>query len=329
MMIRRREFISMLGGAAAAWPRAARGQQAALPVIGFLSAGSSDAYAQYAVGFREGLKQSGYVERQNVAIEYRWAEGRYGELQPMAADLVRRQVAVILASGGPRPAVAAKAATSTIPIVFSSVDDPIKLGLVASLNRPGGNVTGMSLFRAELVAKQLELLRELVPKAQVIAVLVNPANRDSENYVSDIREAARILERQVHVLNASSTVDINAGFQALAQHDVGGLLLTADALFNNQRDRLVELVARYRLPSVSQFREFAVAGGLISYGTNVTEVYRQLGLYTGRILNGEKPADLPVVQPTKFDLVINLKTAKALGLDVPPTLLARADEVIE
>ena len=328
-MMKRREFISLLGGAVAAWPTVARAQQPAMPVIGFLSAGSSNAYAQYAVGFREGLKQSGYVERQNVAIEYRWAEGHYDQLPPLAADLVRLQVAVILASGGPRPAVAAKAATSTIPIVFSSVDDPIKLELVASLNRPGGNATGMSLFRAELVAKQLELLRELVPKTQVIAVLVNPANRDSENYVSDIREAARILERQVHVLNASSTSDINAGFQAITQQDVGGLLLTADALFNNQRDRLVELVARYRLPSVSQFREFAVAGGLISYGTNVTEVYRQLGLYAGRILNGEKPADLPVVRPTKLDLVINLKTAKALGLEVPPMLLARADEVIE
>ncbi len=327
--MRRREFITLFSGAVATWPLAAGAQQPAIPMIGFLSSGSSDAYAEYAAGFREGLKQFGYVEGQNVAIEYRWAEGQYDRLHDLAADLVRRQVAVIVASGGPPPAVAAKTATSTIPIVFSSVDDPIKLGLVASLNRPSGNATGMSLFRTELVAKQLELLRELMPKVHVIGVLVNPTSPNAESYVSDIREAARILDRQLSIANASSTADIDAAFQTFAQQGVGALLVTADTLFNNQRDQLVALAVRFRLPAVSQFREFAVAGGLISYGTNVTDVYRQIGLYTGRILNGDKPADLPVVRPTRFDLVINLKTAKVLGLDVPSILLARADEVIE
>jgi len=327
--MRRREFITLFSGAVATWPLAAGAQQPAIPMIGFLSSGSSDAYAEYAAGFREGLKQFGYVEGQNVAIEYRWAEGQYDRLHDLAADLVRRQVAVIVASGGPPPAVAAKTATSTIPIVFSSIDDPIKLGLVASLNRPSGNATGMSLFRTELVAKQLELLRELMPKVHVIGVLVNPTSPNAESYVSDIREAARILDRQLSIANASSTADIDAAFQTFAQQGVGALLVTADTLFNNQRDQLVALAVRFRLPAVSQFREFAVAGGLISYGTNVTDVYRQIGLYTGRILNGDKPADLPVVRPTRFDLVINLKTAKVLGLDVPSILLARADEVIE
>ncbi len=327
--MRRREFITLFSGAVATWPLAAGAQQPAIPMIGFLSSGSSDAYAEYAAGFREGLKQFGYVEGQNVAIEYRWAEGQYDRLHDLAADLVRRQVAVIVASGGPPPAVAAKTATSTIPIVFSSVDDPIKLGLVASLNRPSGNATGMSLFRTELVAKQLELLRELMPKVHVIGVLVNPTSPNAESYVSDIREAARILDRQLSIANASNTADIDAAFQTFAQQGVGALLVTADTLFNNQRDQLVALAVRFRLPAVSQFREFAVAGGLISYGTNVTDVYRQIGLYTGRILNGDKPADLPVVRPTRFDLVINLKTAKVLGLDVPSILLARADEVIE
>ncbi len=327
--MRRREFITLFSGAVATWPLAAGAQQPAIPMIGFLSSGSSDAYAEYAAGFREGLKQFGYVEGQNVAIEYRWAEGQYDRLHDLAADLVRRQVAVIVASGGPPPAVAAKTATSTIPIVFSSIDDPIKLGLVASLNRPSGNATGMSLFRTELVAKQLELLRELMPKVHVIGVLVNPTSPNAESYVSDIREAARILDRQLSIANASNTADIDAAFQTFAQQGVGALLVTADTLFNNQRDQLVALAVRFRLPAVSQFREFAVAGGLISYGTNVTDVYRQIGLYTGRILNGDKPADLPVVRPTRFDLVINLKTAKVLGLDVPSILLARADEVIE
>ena len=327
--MRRREFITLLGGAAATWPLVGQAQQAAMPVIGFLSSGSSNAYARYAVGFRQGLEESGYVEGQNVGIEYRWGNGQYDLLPSLAADLVRRQVAVIVASGGPPPALAARAATFTIPIVFSSVDDPIKLGLVASLNRPASNATGMSLFRKELVSKQLELLHDLVPKAEVVAVLVNPANRQSDGYISDIREAILVLQRQLRILSASTEAQINASFPSIIEQGAGALIITADTLFNNQRDQLAALATRYLLPTVSQFREFAAAGGLMSYGTNVADVYRHVGLYTGRILNGDKPADLPVMQPTKFDLVINLNTAKALGLDVPPSLLARADEVIE
>jgi len=325
----RRTFINLLGGAAASWPFGAVAQQPAMPVIGFLSSGSSNAYEQYAVGFRQGLKESGYVEGQNVAIEYRWGNGHYDLLPALAADLVRRQVAVIVASGGPPPALAARAATFTIPIVFSSVDEPIKLGLVASLNRPGGNATGMSLFRKELVSKQLELLRDMVPKAEVIAVLVNPANRQSDGYIGDIREAILVLQRQLKILNASTEAEINASFPAIVEQGGGALIITADTLFNNQRNQLAALANRYLLPTVSQFREFAAAGGLMSYGTNVADVYHQVGVYTGRILNGDRPADLPVMRPTKFDVVINLKTAKALGITVPPSLLARADEVIE
>jgi ABC-type uncharacterized transport system substrate-binding protein len=325
----RRTFINLLGGAAASWPFGSVAQQPAMPVIGFLSSGSSNAYEQYAVGFRQGLKESGYVEGQNVAIEYRWGNGHYDLLPALAADLVRRQVAVIVASGGPPPALAARAATFTIPIVFSSVDEPIKLGLVASLNRPGGNATGMSLFRKELVSKQLELLRDMVPKAEVVAVLVNPANRQSDGYIGDIREAILVLQRQLKILNASTEAEINASFPAVVEQGGGALIITADTLFNNQRDQLAALATRYLLPTVSQFREFAAAGGLMSYGTNVADVYHQVGVYTGRILNGDRPADLPVMRPTKFDVVINLKTAKALGITVPPSLLARADEVIE
>ena len=328
-MIVRRQFISLLGGVAVTWPVAARGQQSAMPVIGFLSSGSSSAYALYATGFREGLKQAGYVEGQNVSTEYRWADGEYDRLQGLATELVRRQVAVIVASGGPPPAVAARMATSSIPIVFSSVDDPIKLGLVASLNRPGGNTTGMSLFRTELVAKQLELLRDLTPNAKVVAVLVHPGSFHTASYISDVREAAQILGRELRLFETSSVSDIEAAFQEFSQQGIQALLITADTLFNTRRDQLVGLAARHKIPAIYQFREFPVAGGLISYGTNVAGVYRQIGQYTGRILNGDKPADFPVMRPTKFDLVINLTTAKALGLTVPPMLLARTDEVIE
>jgi putative ABC transport system substrate-binding protein len=327
--VKRREFITLLGGAAAAWPLAARAQQAAMPVIGFLSSGSHTTYSHFVAGFVRGLNETGYVEGRNVVIEYRWSDGQYGQLPAMAVELVGRNVALIVASGGPPPALAAKAATSTIPIVFSSVNDPVRLGLVASLNRPGGNATGMSLFRVELSAKQLELLRELAPRAGVMGVLVNPTSPNTDPYLAALGEAAHRLAQQIQVLRASTEVEIGVAFAALAQQRTGALLVPSDTLFNTQRDQVVALAARHGIPAIYQFREFTAAGGLISYGTDVVAAYRQLGLYAGRILSGATPADLPVQRPTKFELVINLKTAKALGLEIPPTLLARADEVIE
>jgi putative ABC transport system substrate-binding protein len=323
--VRRREFIAGLGGAAA-WPMVARAQQTTMPVIGFLSAGSPDTYSHYVTGFREGLNEAGYAEGRNVAIEFRWSRGENERLATLAVDLIGHHVAMIVASGGPSVALAAKVATSTIPIVFSSVDDPINLGLVDSLNRPGRNATGTSLFRAELTAKQMELLRELVPGADVIAVLANP---NTERFTGDFRGAAHTLGQQIVLLSAGTEAEIDTAFARLAEQRVSALLIGIDPFFNTRRDQLVALAARHRLPTIYQFREFVAAGGLISYGTNVVDVYRQLGGYAGRILKGEKPADLPVMQPTKFELVLNLKTAKALGLDIPATLLARADEVIE
>jgi putative tryptophan/tyrosine transport system substrate-binding protein len=323
--LRRREFITLLSSAAA-WPRAARAQQPAMPVIGFLRSSSIERSTHLVSAFRQGLKETGYSEGQNVAIEYRSAEGQYDRLPALAADLVRRQVTVIVATGGSAPALAAKAVTSTIPIVFTG-EDPVKAGLVVSFNQPGGNATGVSTLSTELGSKRLGLLSELVPNAKTIAVLTNPHGSDVER--PDVLSAARSLGQQVQVLNAVNEGEIDAAFVALARERPGALFVSNDPFLVSRREQIVALANHYKLPASYGYREFAEAGGLVSYGPSHTEPYRLIGVYTGRILKGAKPADLPVIQSTKFELVINLRTAKRIGLEIPPTLLARADEVIE
>ena len=323
----RRNFITLLSGAAAAWPLAGRAQPPAMPVIGFLSAASSDTNADRMRGFRQGLKDTGYVDGENVAIEYRWAEG-FDRLPALAAELVRRQVAVIAAVGN-SAAVAAKAATTAIPIVFNVGDDPVRLGLVASLARPGGNLTGINIFTSELVAKRLELLREMVPAATRVAVLVSPHNASSESTVRDTAAAARAMGLQVQVLNADTSGEIDAAFATLARERSDALFVDPNPFFVSRRIHLVNLASRLAVPAIYFDRAFAEIGGLMSYGASLTDSYRQGGVYTARILKGTKPADLPVVQSSKFELIINHLTARMLGITVPPSLLARADEVIE
>jgi putative ABC transport system substrate-binding protein len=327
-MIRRREFITLLGGAAATWPLAAGAQQTALPVIGFMSPRSPSDSTELVAAFRQGLKESGYVEGQNAAIEFRWADGQYDRLPALAADLVRSRVAVIAAVGSPA-AVAAKSATTTIPIVFSAGFDAVELGLVASLNRPGGNITGVTNLNTELGPKRLELLHEAFPSASVIAALVNPTNPNAEALSRDLQEAARTLGVQLHVLFASTEKEIDTAFAVLVRGGAAAVVVGADNFFNSRIAQLAALAIRYAVPAAFQFREFAAAGGLMSYGGSNADFYRQVGLYTGRVLKGEKPADLPVQLATKAELIINLKTAKTLGLTIPQTLLYRADEVIE
>jgi putative tryptophan/tyrosine transport system substrate-binding protein len=327
--IRRRDFLTLLGGAAAALPLAAHAQQPAMPVIGFLHQGAPDVFAYLVRVFHQALEETGFVEGRNVAIEYRWSESHYDRLPALADDLVRRRVTVIAALGGTPSALAAKAATTTIPIVFNVGVDPVAFGLVASLNRPGGNITGISMLNLTVAAKRLELLRELAPTAAAIALLVNPTNPYSESETKEVRDAARTLGLQLQVLNASGESEIDAAFATLSQQRATALVVSPDNLFISRRDQVVALAARYAIPAISDRGEFAAAGGLMSYGSRVTDVYRQLGIYTGRILKGDKPSDLPVVQPTKFELIINLKTARTLGLAVPQTLLVAADEVIE
>jgi putative ABC transport system substrate-binding protein len=326
--MKRREFITLLGGAAAALPLAARAQQPVMPVIGFLRNTSADTSANLVAAFRQGLSEVGYVEGQNLLIEYRWSEGRDERLPTFAAELVRRPVAVFVAANS-TALIAAKAATETIPIVFVTGDDPVQLGFVTNLSRPAGNITGISFYSGALGAKQVELLHEIVPKVTAIGLLVNPSNPAADEQIKGAQIASLALGLRIYVAKSRSESDFDPTFAFLIQQQVGALLIGGDALFNSQRARLAALAARHALPAIHFAREYIAAGGLMSYGSSLTDAYRQVGVYAGRLLRGAKPADLPVMLPTKFELVINLKTAKALGLTVPYPLLARADEVIE
>ena len=327
--MRRREFITLLGGAAVAWPLGARAQQPALPMVGFINPASPQSYARPLSAFLKGLGETGYVDGHNVAIEYRWAEGRNDRLPAMVADLVHRQVAVIAATST-SAALAAKAANTTIPIVFEMGDDPVRLGLVASLNQPGGNVTGVTQTNVEVAPKRLQLLHEVIPTARVMVLLVNPADPAlAEMTTKEVQAAARTLGLELHVLNASTERDFDAVFAKLIQLRAGGLVIGGGPFLISRSEQLAALAARHAVPTIFQYREFAVAGGLLSYGSDITDSYHLAGVYTGRILKGDKPADLPVQQATKVEMIINLKTAKALGINVPNTLIGRADEVIE
>jgi putative ABC transport system substrate-binding protein len=325
--MKRREFIMLLGGAAA-WPLAARAQQPAVPVIGFLSVRAPGESASVEAAFRKGLSETGFVEGQNVHIAFRWAEGQYERLPSLAADLVSRRVAVITALSSPA-ALAAKAATSTIAVIFHAGIDPVRAGLVPSLNRPSGNVTGVTFFSTALEQKRLGLLRELIPQADRIAVLLNPNYPDADVQLKDVQEATRGIGQRILILTATKDNEIDTAFATIGQQRVGALMVCADPFFDVRRERIVALSTRHHVPAIYHWREYVVAGGLLSYGASLTESYREVGLYAGKILKGAKPADLPVLQPTKFELVINMKTARALGLEIPPMLLARADEVIE
>jgi len=327
--MRRREFITLVGGAAAAWPLVARAQQPAMPVIGFLSGTSSKGYAPYLAAFREGLREGGFVEGQNVTIEYRWADDHYERLPELAADLVTRRVALIAAAGGSPAALAAKSATTTIPIVFQIGVDPVKAGLVSSLNQPGGNITGFANLALEVGPKRLELLHRLVPNATNIAVLVNPARSNVEAETKDMQSAANKLGLQLNVLYASTERDFDKVFATSVQLRAGGVVISGDPFFNTRSEELAAMAIHYMVPAIYQFHEFAAAGGLVSYGSSIKNTHREAGIYTARILKGEKPADLPVQEPSKVELIINLKTAKTLGLEIPPSILTSADEVIE
>jgi len=327
--MRRRDFISLIGGATAVWPLAALAQQPAVPVIGFLSSRSPGDSTEVLAAFYQGLRETGFVDGQNVQITFRWAEGHYDRLPAFAADLVGLPVTAIFAAGGQPSTFAAKAKTSTIPIVFSAVSDPVQLGLVASLNRPGGNVTGMSMFAEDLWAKSAELLKQLVPKASVVAYLINPSSPSTAMYAKAAAAAGSSLGVGVTMLHAGTEQTLNEAFANFVKSGAGGLVVPNEPFFDTQRDRVVALATKYAVPVIYPFREYVVAGGLMSYGPSLTDLYRQAGIYLGRVLKGEKPGDLPVQQPAKFELFINLKTAKALGLIIPPSLLATADEVIE
>jgi putative tryptophan/tyrosine transport system substrate-binding protein len=327
--MQRRKFITLLGGTAVAWPLTARAQQAAMPVIGFMSSRSADDSARVVTAFRRGLAEAGYVEGNNLSIEYRWADGNFDRLPVFAAELVRRPVAVLATVGGAQTPRAAKAATTTIPIVFGIGEDPVTEGLVPNLNRPGENITGATFSTSLLAAKRLGLLRDLVPAAEVIALLVDQNSSQGQKQKQDVEAAAHAVGQRLVILNGGTDGEIDASFASLAQQKVGALLIGSGPFFDPRREQLIALSARYAVPAIYQYREFVLSGGLMSYGASITDMYRQVGAYVGRVLKGDKPADLPVVQPTKFEFVINLKTAKALGLTIPSGVLAIADEVIE